>query len=179
MATNNSINAPFPFTVVQGGTGVITLTTAYGTLCAGTTATGAIQTVSPGTSGHVLTSTGASSLPSYQAPIIGFPWTEVTGTSQAMAVNNAYIANNAGLVTLTIPTTAAVGQTVIVVGKGAGGWSIAQNASENIRFGNVVTTTGVGGSLSSSNQYDSVELVCIVADTTWTVRNVLGNVTYV
>lgn len=53
--------------VTGGGTGVATLTTAYGTLCAGTTATGAVQTVSPGTSGHVLTSNGASALPTYQA----------------------------------------------------------------------------------------------------------------
>ena len=48
----------------------------------------------------------------------GYSWTEVTGTSQAMAVNNGYIANNAGLVTLTLPATAAVGDTVIVQGKG-------------------------------------------------------------
>lgn len=56
-----------PLTVANGGIGVSTLTTAYGTLCAGTTATGTVQTVSPGTSGQVLTSNGASSLPTYQA----------------------------------------------------------------------------------------------------------------
>lgn len=54
--------------VTKGGSGVATLTTAYGTLCAGTTATGSVQTVSPGTSGNVLTSGGASALPTYSPP---------------------------------------------------------------------------------------------------------------
>lgn len=109
----------------------------------------------------------------------GLTWNEVTGTSVSAAVNNAYILNNAGLVTLTIPTTAAVGDVIKVVGKGAGGWTIAQNASENINFGNVTTTTGTGGSLSSSLRYDCVELVCTVANTTWTVTSSIGNITYV
>lgn len=54
--------------VTDGGTGVSTLTTAYGTLCAGTTATGAVQTVSPGTAGQVLRSNGNAALPTYQSP---------------------------------------------------------------------------------------------------------------
>jgi hypothetical protein len=58
--------------VIGGGTGVATLTTAYGTLCAGTTATGAVQTVSPGTTGQVLVSAGAAALPAYgTAPVTG------------------------------------------------------------------------------------------------------------
>ena len=53
-------------TVAQGGTGVSTLTTPYGLLCAGTTATGNVQTLSSlGTSGQVLTSNGAGALPSW------------------------------------------------------------------------------------------------------------------
>ena len=55
-------------TVAQGGTGQTTLTTAYGVLCAGTTATGSVQTLSSlGSSGQVLTSNGAGALPSFQA----------------------------------------------------------------------------------------------------------------
>lgn len=97
----------------------------------------------------------------------GYTWVEVTTTSQSMAADTAYIANNAGLVTLTLPLTASVGQTVIVQGKGAGGWSIAQNSGQTIHLGSSSTTTGVGGSLSSTNQYDSIELVCITANDEW------------
>ncbi len=107
----------------------------------------------------------------------GMTWTEVTGTSQTAATSTGYLLNNVGLVTLTLPDTAALGSVVRVVGKGAGGWRVAQNASENIRFGNQVTTTGTGGRLDSTNQYDCVELLCTVADTTWTVISSIGNIT--
>lgn len=104
------------------------------------------------------------------------PWTEVTGTSQSASINNGYITNNAGLVTVTIPTTAPVGSIVRISGKGAGGWKVAQNASEVIHFGSVDTTTGTGGSLASTNRYDAVELICTVADTEWLVLSSVGNI---
>lgn len=52
--------------VNKGGTGRTTATTAYGIIASGTTATGAQQTVSPGTSGQILKSNGASALPTFQ-----------------------------------------------------------------------------------------------------------------
>jgi len=53
-------------TVPYGGTGLTTLTTAYGVVCAGTTATGNLQNAGTGTSGQVLTSNGSSALPTWQ-----------------------------------------------------------------------------------------------------------------
>ncbi len=107
----------------------------------------------------------------------GLVWSEVTGTSQAMAVNHGYILNNAALVTATIPATAAIGDIIAVVGKGAGGWRIAQNGGDIIRIGSSNTTTGAGGRLDSTNQYDCIELVCITANDVWTARSVIGNLT--
>lgn len=98
----------------------------------------------------------------------GIGWTEVTGTSQSMTADSGWITNNAGLVTLTLPTTAAVGTAISVIGKGAGGWRIAQNTGQNIQVGNVSTTVGASGSVSSSNNYDSLDLICTTANTTWT-----------
>lgn len=106
-------------------------------------------------------------------------WTDVTGTTQAMAVNNGYTANNAGLVTLTLPSTAAYGSLLAVVGKGAGGWKIAQNASQLIHFGQSTTTTGTGGSLASTLQYDVVYVICTVANLEFTVVQSIGNLTVV
>ena len=106
-------------------------------------------------------------------------WTVVTGTTQAMAVNSGYISNNAGLVTLTLPSTAAVGSIIQMQGLGAGGWQIAQNASQLVHIGSAVTTTGISGFLASSNQYDSLTLLCVVANTTFTVLGgPQGNITY-
>jgi len=104
---------------------------------------------------------------------------EVTGTSQAMAINNTYIANNAALVTLTLPDTAAIGSTLKIVGKGAGKFKIAQNAGETIYFGSSSTTTGVGGSLTADIQYGALELMCIAAGVDWVVNSSSGNFTIV
>ena len=109
----------------------------------------------------------------------GITWNEVTGTTQSASVNAGYIANNAALVTITIPTTAAVGDVVRVTGKGAGGWKIAQNAGEIIHFLGTDTTTGTGGSLASTGTYDGVEIVCVVANTEWVVISSMGNITIV
>lgn len=109
----------------------------------------------------------------------GITWTEVTTTSQTAAINNGYIANNAGLVTVTLPSTAAVGSIVEVAGKGAGLWKVAQNASGIIHFGNQDTTTGTGGSVAAVNRYDSIRLVNIVANNEWVVLSSQGNMTVV
>jgi len=122
----------------------------------------------------------ATVLASRQVPASsGMSKVEVTGTSQAMSVNTIYIANNASLVTLTLPNTAAVGDIVAVVGKGAGKWKIAQNASEIIHFTDKDTTTGTGGSLEAVTRYDCIELMCIVTDTEWVVCSSVGNITIV
>lgn len=107
----------------------------------------------------------------------GLTWNEVTGTSQTASVDNGYIANNASLVTITLPTTAAVGSVVRVAGSGVGGWRVAQNTGEKIYFGDNSTTSGTGGYLEFTQQFDAVELLCIVADTEWTVISSQGNIT--
>lgn len=165
--------------VTDGGTG-LSSTTAYAVICGGTTSTGPLQSVSgTGTAGQVLTSNGAGALPTWQAASGGggLTWTEVTGTSQTMSVNNGYIANNAALVTLTLPSTFSVGDVIRVGGYGAGGWKVAQNASQTIHFLSSDTTTGATGYLQSTNRYDAVELLCTVANTDLVVISSVGNIT--
>lgn len=95
----------------------------------------------------------------------GVVWTNVTGTSAGMVADNGYVANNSGLVTLTLPATAAFGTLIYVTGFGSGGWIIAQNAGQQINIGSSATTIGVTGSVASTNQFDSVALLCTVANT--------------
>lgn len=197
MATNNAINSNFPATPalpINGGTGVSSPTAhtlpvaegasnfnflgplTNGQLLIGSTGADPVAAVISAGSGISVT-IGAGSL------TIGAtgnaPYTEVTGTTQSMAVNNEYTANNAGLVTLTLPATAAIGDEVTVNGKGAGGWLIAQNASQLIHLGSSVTTTGTGGSLASTNLWDNIKLKCVTANTTWVAQTVIGNITVV
>jgi hypothetical protein len=107
-------------------------------------------------------------------------WVDQTTASVTMAVNTGYTSDaGASLVTFTLPATAAIGDSVEINGKGAGGYLIAQAAGQAIHYGNQVTTVGVGGSLASSNQWDCVKLRCVTANTTWTVVSAVGNLTVV
>lgn len=172
--------------IANGGTAKASFT-AYAPVFGGTTSTGALQQTAALTNGQLtIGSTGALpvaatltagpgiSIANGAGSITvsgtgsGIGWTEVTGTTQAIVADNGYVANNAGLVTFTLPTTAAFGTVVNVVGKGAGGWKINQNASQIVRIGSAATTSGVGGSIASTNRYDSIELLCTTANTTWT-----------
>lgn len=84
-------------TVAQGGTGRATGTTAYGLVAVGTTATGAQQTISPGTSGHILVSAGAASLAAFRA---GAPADVALGNVD----NTSDATKNAAVATLTNKT---------------------------------------------------------------------------
>lgn len=107
-------------------------------------------------------------------------WNNVTAASSTMSAGNGYVANNAGLVTLTLPASAAFGTEIHVQGFGVGGWSIVQNALQHIQIGAAGSTIGVGGSISSTNRYNSVRLLCTVANTTWCcVGGPQGNLTIV
>lgn len=101
----------------------------------------------------------------------GVGWTVVTGLSQQMDVDSGYISNNAVPVELILPVLSSVGSEIDIMGLGAGGWVVAQNASQVIHIGSASTSAGVGGSIESTNRYDSLTLICTVANTTW---NVLG-----
>lgn len=196
MPTINAWNSANPCQVSLGGTGQATLTN-HGVLVGA--ATSAVTQLSVGTNGQVLIgasaadpafatltstggtiayTTGANSLNLDVVAGGGMPWTDVTGTSATMAVNNGYVADNAGLVTLTLPATAAFGSVFRIVGKGAGGWTIAQATGQTIHFlgSNTTTTTG---SLSSTTRYDCVELICTTANTDFVVRSSMGNITIV
>jgi hypothetical protein len=106
-------------------------------------------------------------------------WTTVTGASQAAGFNWGYICDRGTLVTVTLPTTSLVGKRVAIVGKGAGLWRIAQNAGQTIFAGSATTTPGVGGYLEATARRDCIELICTTADTEWTMRHSVGNITVV
>lgn len=107
------------------------------------------------------------------------PWSIITA-DQTAAVNNGYICNKVGTLSLLLPATSAVGSTVRVTGMNTAlGWKIIQAAGQQILFGTSSTTLGSGGSLASSATNDSIEIVCNVANTTWIVLSSIGNITVV
>lgn len=127
------------------------------------------------TAGSNVTITNAAGEITIAAAPGGVTFSGVSGTTQQAAVNNGYIPLNASLTTITLPATAAVGDVVAITGYGSGLWKLAQNASQLIHFNSLVTTTGTGGSIAATHQFDTVVVRCVVANTTWVVENAVGN----
>ncbi|GAG93415.1 unnamed protein product [marine sediment metagenome] len=132
-----------------------------------------LATLTAGTGVSIASAAGSITISSSES------WNNITGTSSGMLINEGYIANNAALVTLTLPATAVIGAVVRVVGNGAGGWLIAQNAGQTCHLLSSDTTTGGGGSLASTTRYDTCELICTVINTDFVVKDVNGNLTVV
>ena len=191
MATNNAVNAPFPLSATQGGLGVAS-PTAHGVLIGegasavtpivlgagqvliGTTASDpSAASLTPGTGISISSVTGSITISS--TGVGSLVWNDVSGTSQAAVVNNGYIISNAGQTTVTIPATAAEGSVFAVAGKGAAGWILQMNTGQTCHFGNSATSSA--GSLTSTNQWDSVHIVCVTANTTFAVLAAQGNLT--
>jgi hypothetical protein len=147
-----------PVTVANGGTGVTTLTTAYGTLVAGTTATGAVQTVSPGSSGAPLVSGGASATPSYTTLTVAGGGTGQTTLTTPYGTLCAGTTATGALQTVSPGTS---GQILI-----SGGASALPAYANNSPFPKTITNIGaltVSGGICTTPQittaYDEVWLV--------------------
>lgn len=191
MATNNAVNAPFPLSATQGGLGVAS-PTAHGVLVAegasaatpivlgagqiliGTTAADpTAAAINSGTG--ILVQNGSGTITISSTGVGSIVWNNVAGTTQTAAVNQGYIISNASQTTVTMPSTAAVGSVFGVQGKGAAGWILQMNTGQVCNLGNSPTTSA--GSLTSTNQWDSVQLVCVTANTTFAVISGVGNLT--
>jgi len=126
-------------------------------------------------SGNLSATVGAGTFALALTGFAGFSYNDVAGTSQAAAVNNGYIISNAGQTTVTLPAVAAEGSVIAVQGKGAAGWILTANAGQTIHLGS--SPTSVAGTLTSTNLWDAVEVICVTANTTWAVKSCIGNLT--
>jgi len=162
-----------PISPTRGGTGVQNARPSTITLG------GALTTVGAFTSSFTMTGNTAVTFPTSgtlaTTSQLVSNWVNVTGTSVVIVKDTAYQANNAGLVTLTMPSVASstFGDTIRVGGFGAGGWLIQCVATQIIHFGSVATTAA--GSIASTNRYDQIELVCSSTTNEWFCRYVIGN----
>lgn len=111
---------------------------------------------------------------------LGLSWSVIGSATKTVVVNEGYFSNYAGTLAFTLPSTAAVGDTMEIAQMASGqGWSLAQNAGQTCYIGNTNTTTGAGGSLASTDDGDWIEIICRVADTDFQVNVKSGNITVV
>ena len=161
MATNNATNTPELTLNGQTFIGSTGLNPVAATLTAGagisiTNGAGSITIAGSGSAG----------------------WVDQTTSSVTMAVSTGYTADaGASLITFTLPASSAIGDFVEINGKGSGLYTIAQASGQQIHFGNIASTSGAGGSISSTLQYDCIRLRCITANTIWVVVSSVGNFT--
>lgn len=169
LATANSAS------LVTNGSGVPAWQTlSAGQVLIGTTA-GAPAAAAINSGTGILVQNGSGSITVSLSGPGTLTWNNVAGTSQTAAVNNGYICSNAGATTVTIPATAVQGSVIGVQGTGAGGWVLQANAGQTIHDGNVATS--VAGTLTSTNQWDSVQVLCVIANTTFAVIASQGSLT--
>lgn len=123
---------------------------------------------------YICTTTGTSSTAvwtSLGVPPGGINWTTIAGTTQAAAINSGYVIGNGAQTTVTLPSICPVGSVVAIAGQGGGGWILAANFGRTIKMAGA--TTSAGGSLTSAEQFDSIQVVCSVANSTWVVQSAI------
>ena len=153
MVTNNSWNSQNPAQVAKGGTGVATMTTAYAPVCAGTTATGALQVASTGlgTVNYVLTSNGSGALPSFQDASASGATTTFDGDTGSATPSSGVITFDANTNCGSSVDFSATGSTVslnvtdsndnTIIGKGSGNGSISGQNNNAFGFGTLSNLT--------------------------------------
>ena len=133
-----------------------------------------ISLTTDGVSTNFLNGLGAFSAPAGG----GLTWVVATVDTTA-SVNKGHIVNSAGLLTVTLPASASVGDVVRVSGLGVGGWKLAQQVLQQVFVGNTSTSVGTGGYLQSTDTRDALELVCVQVNSGWNVIGMVGNITFV
>lgn len=180
MAGFDNDNVYFGGIDTRGVKPVVNQMTTDGQLLIGSTATPNIK-VGTLTAGTGISITNGSGSITINSTATAFTWSVVT-VNASFTVNTGTVANKAGLLTMTLPATAAIGDIIEITGiNTALGWQIAQNANQQIFFGTSSTTIGVGGSVASTAIRDSLRMVCVVsgASTNWNVLSSIGNLTII
>lgn len=152
--------------------GITSLALTNGQLAIGNTGNDpTAATLTAGTGVSITNAAGSITIASVGA---GLSWSVITA-DQTAAINSGYICNKAGLLTLTMPSTAAVGSIIAAVNiNTAAGTKFLSASPGQLNFGNVAATANTG-SFASFALGDVLYLVCTVANTTWQAFAAQGN----
>lgn len=103
----------------------------------------------------------------------GVIW-DVLISNVIMKPRRGYICEGLTLLLLTLPVVAQPGDLIHIFSQSEGLFRVTQNAGQQIRFGNAVTTRGLSGRIDSLAQGDMLTLLCSTS-TNWVVTAPLGN----
>lgn len=109
----------------------------------------------------------------------GETWSTISA-SQTLVVDHGYFCvSPGGALALLLPAASAIGDEIEITLDGATSFAVTQAAGQSIRMGNLSTTVGVGGSLTTTAQGDTLRLICQTANLKWNVLSSMGNFTVV
>jgi hypothetical protein len=103
-------------------------------------------------------------------------WTTISGNT-SLTNNTGYFCTSGTNLQLTLPTSSVLGDCIEISLDGATKFTVIQGSGQQIRYGNQQTTLGAGGSLASTDQGDSIRMVCSATNTKWNVISSIGNLT--
>lgn len=120
--------------------------------------------------GNTITITGSGSS--------GFTWNNISA-SQTISVNNGYFCSGGAAIVLLLPPVSAFGDIIEIVIDGSASVQITQGAGQSIKLANTTSTPGVGGSFMSTQQGDSIRLLCKTVNLNWTALSADGSWTII
>lgn len=179
------------FATITSGDGSITFTTGANSLDmvvaggagVGKTVTGDSGGPLPPTAGNWnflsggggINISGAGSTLTFTISGGGLSWHTINA-SQALVSNNGYFCvTPGGALALSLPATSVLGDTIRVLLNGSTSFQITQAAGQQIRVGAQLSTLGAPGTVTSTAQGNSIELICMTANTIWEVGSSYGN----
>lgn len=109
-----------------------------------------------------------------------FVWQVIT-SSQTAVTQNGYFTNGTGTIQLQLPSTSNVGDIFTVAAINSSLWQVTQANSQQILFGDRLTTAGSPGYIISADLGDTAEFVCYVGSKTnpgaekWMIIDSIGS----
>lgn len=162
--------------VGSGGLG-ITTTPTNGQIPIGNGTTYTAATLTAGSGVSITNASGSVTIASSGG---GTTWKLINANQTLVAGESYLVDTSSGAITLALPTTAVVGDYFRVYNlSSANQVTISQGAGQQVRIASLLTTSGVGGSLTTTSAGDSLEIVCSVANNNFNVVSLIGNITVV
>lgn len=101
----------------------------------------------------------------YEFPTRSHRWQKVDSNSINLAIDSNYIISTDGeIANLFLPSVAQPGDFVKIISDSGATWKINQSASQQIVFGDQMSTLGNAGYLLSAMEGNSLELVFLSSD---------------
>lgn len=151
-----------PLIIAQGGTGVVSFTT-YAPIVGGTTSTGAVQqaTTNFANPGWVLTSTGSSSLPTWQevpGSVVTITPVDFGDTPYTVLAFDQFLSvdSTGGAISILLEDAPAVGRVVII--KDSTGTAVGANSMTITTVGGAVLVDGAT-TFTMNSAYQAINVV--------------------